>query len=59
MEDLNSEELFKIIGSNVKYYRKLYNRYDLKIHERCRTDGSAVKKTDWFSRKHWFDDKPL
>lgn len=25
MEDLSSEELFKIIGSNVKYYRKLYN----------------------------------
>lgn len=25
MKDLNSEELFKIIGSNVKYYRKLYN----------------------------------
>lgn len=22
---LNSDELFKIIGSNVKYYRKLYN----------------------------------
>lgn len=25
MKELNSEELFKIIGSNVKYYRKLYN----------------------------------
>lgn len=25
MKDLNSEELSKIIGSNVKYYRKLYN----------------------------------
>jgi len=25
MKDLNSKELFKIIGSNVKYYRKLYN----------------------------------
>lgn len=25
MKDLEAEELFKIIGSNVKYYRKLYN----------------------------------
>ena len=25
MEDKNSAELFKIIGKNVKYYRKLYN----------------------------------
>ncbi len=25
MKELNSEELFKIIGLNVKYYRKLYN----------------------------------
>lgn len=25
MKDLNSEELFNRIGSNVKYYRKLYN----------------------------------
>ncbi len=25
MKDLSSEELFKIIGTNVKYYRKLYN----------------------------------
>ncbi|MCI9087901.1 MAG: helix-turn-helix transcriptional regulator [Clostridia bacterium] len=25
MKELNSEELFNIIGTNVKYYRKLYN----------------------------------
>lgn len=25
MKDLKSDELFKIIGTNVKYYRKLYN----------------------------------
>ena len=25
MKNLESDELFKIIGSNVKYYRKLYN----------------------------------
>lgn len=25
MKDLKSDELFKIIGKNVKYYRKLYN----------------------------------
>lgn len=25
MKNLDSKELFKIIGSNVKYYRKLYN----------------------------------
>jgi len=25
MKDLKSDELFRIIGSNVKYYRKLYN----------------------------------
>lgn len=25
MEDKNSADLFKIIGKNVKYYRKLYN----------------------------------
>lgn len=25
MEDKNSVDLFKIIGKNVKYYRKLYN----------------------------------
>lgn len=25
MKDLEAEELFKIIGGNVKYYRKLYN----------------------------------
>lgn len=25
MNDLEAEELFKIIGKNVKYYRKLYN----------------------------------
>ena len=25
MKDKNSAELFKIIGKNVKYYRKLYN----------------------------------
>lgn len=25
MKNLESEELFKIIGANVKYYRKLYN----------------------------------
>ena len=25
MKDLKSDELFKIIGANVKYYRKLYN----------------------------------
>ena len=25
MKNLNSDELFEIIGKNVKYYRKLYN----------------------------------
>ncbi len=25
MKNLESDELFKIIGNNVKYYRKLYN----------------------------------
>ena len=25
MKNLESDELFKIIGTNVKYYRKLYN----------------------------------
>ena len=25
MEEINSTELFKVIGKNVKYYRKLYN----------------------------------
>ena len=25
MKNLESDQLFKIIGSNVKYYRKLYN----------------------------------
>lgn len=25
MKDLESDELFKIIGTNVKYYRKLYS----------------------------------
>ena len=25
MKDLKSDELFRIIGKNVKYYRKLYN----------------------------------
>lgn len=25
MKDLDAEELFKIIGGNIKYYRKLYN----------------------------------
>lgn len=25
MKDLEAEDLFKIIGANVKYYRKLYN----------------------------------
>ena len=25
MENLDAKELFRIIGSNVKYYRKLYN----------------------------------
>lgn len=25
MKNLESDELFKIIGANVKYYRKLYN----------------------------------
>lgn len=25
MEDIESKELFKIIGANIKYYRKVYN----------------------------------
>lgn len=25
MKDLNSDEIFNVIGQNVKYYRKLYN----------------------------------
>lgn len=25
MKDLSAEQLFKIIGTNVKYYRRLYN----------------------------------
>ena len=30
MEEITSAELFKVIGKNVKYYRKLYKR------NRCR-----------------------
>ncbi|MFQ8988676.1 MAG: helix-turn-helix transcriptional regulator [Intestinibacter sp.] len=25
MKDINSDEIFNVIGQNVKYYRKLYN----------------------------------
>lgn len=31
MKDLESDELFKIIGTNVKYYRKLYNLNKVKM----------------------------
>ena len=39
MEEITSAELFKVIGKNVKYYRKLYN---LKVGKMTQEDLAEI-----------------
>lgn len=39
MEEITSAELFKVIGKNVKYYRKLYN---LKVGKMTQEDLAKI-----------------
>lgn len=39
MEEITSAELFKVIGKNIKYYRKLYN---LKIGKMTQEDLAKI-----------------
>ena len=39
MEEITSAELFKVIGKNIKYYRKLYN---LKIGKMTQEDLAEI-----------------
>ena len=54
MEEITSAELFKVIGKNVKYYRKLYN---LKVGKMTQEDLAEIVDVSTALIGGWESDK--